>query len=72
MYIQPSTHYRILCDQQHGFCHSRSYESQTVYDFTETPNKREQSDVVFWISPKHLTEYSITILSITITFVEMY
>ena len=44
------SHHRILCDQQHGFCRSRSCESQlilTVNNFAETLNRGEQSDVVF-------------------------
>ena len=48
-------HLCYLCDQQqHGFQHLRSYESQLILianNFAETFNKGEQSDVVFLSVP---------------------
>ena len=44
------TRYNILCDQQHGFRHSRSCETQlilTINDLAESLNRNEQTDVIF-------------------------
>lgn len=53
MYLHVFAHlskHNILCDQQHGFQQSRSYETQliiTINDFAESLNKNEQTDVIF-------------------------
>ena len=44
------TRYNILCDQQHGFRHSRSCQTQlilTINDLAESLNRNEQTDVIF-------------------------
>ena len=71
------TQYNILCDQQHGFRHSRSCKTQliiSINDLAESLNRNEQTDVIFIdfskafdkVSHLHLFTNCITMASVAI------
>jgi len=56
--------YSILCNEQHGFRHKRSCETQlilTIYDLARNLDCGLQTDVIFLTSQKLLIKWIINI-----------